>query len=311
MLSKFAARLAELKKTFDVFPWLEVLKLGPAPDSGIATGGYSFLGANWKRPYSMLLREFRVLPFSIDDQVAALATVTVYDLPVDFLYEFGSAKQSSQPALVHAIVGSSEKGWHGFGDGLYIAKDRAISFDITTRGPVNNKGYVYLVGAGYRLYPKGTISPVQHTVEEYVHQGFRLTPFSYVKRIDIAATETVYPATMTFPEHFLLEGVRTSVRGFGDDDVQTPGLPAHIAANIEIKIDADRTMMTDPANRFVVAGHHKQNDWEFEEPITINGGTDWVLSVQIPRVAGVGQYAVAPSIAVEFVFHGHKIEKVK
>jgi hypothetical protein len=80
-----------------------------------------------------------------------------------------------------------------------------------------------------------------------------------------------------------------------------------------VKVAADRTMMNDFSNRFVVAGNRQQTEWRFERPVTILGGTDFELSAQLPDYPnmGAGLLVVGVPLQVEFVFWGYKLARVQ
>lgn len=307
MFSTYQERLAEVMKTCDVYPWIEVLKLGPVPNGQAA--GYTLPAASWKKPYSMLIREFALVAYKCD-------IIDLRSLLVDFAYELKLQQQSSIRALSGAMLGDALNGWHGFREGLYLPKDEAISFNITTRDENGaNGGMVYLVARGYRLYPKGTISPVQLSRDEHAAAGMRLVPFTYATQIVLSDPAETYSAEVQFDDDFLIDGVRTSASGHGADTLLDLAASNRYAAIVDVKLDSDRTIMPVAANRFVVAGPSRNNEWLFDLPITVGSGTRFNVEANVAQddlgINLAAQVTAANPIRLEVVFHGHKLVRVQ
>lgn len=307
----FADRLADIQRTCDVFPWIEVMRLGPAPADAEAPAPpvpYTFTGAAFKRSYSLLIREFGLLAYSrgIDP---GLASGVVTDLPVDIQVEVESVRQSSHPILSRASLGDLDRGWHGFRDGLYVPRETQVSFDITTRGRVYSQGWVYLAARGYRLYPKGTISPVQHSEEEHRQMGMKLVPYSYTQSVALEGTETGR-ASLLISDDFLAFGVRTSAPGIGtypSDAPMGPGDTGGVGQAIMLRLAMDRLLMSGPTARMLAAGPTRFNAWDWDHPVTIAANTTMDIEASLDH----GYSTNGELVEVQVVVHGYKLERVR
>lgn len=313
----FVERLAEIQRTCDVYPWIETLRLGPAPEDPEAPAPpvpFTFGAASWKRSYGMLVREFGVFALGTAGHIVSGDTHPsgyVSDLPVDILYEIDNERQSSMPVLSRSMLGDLDRGWHGVPEGLYLRKQSQINFEITTRGRVYGEGYVYLVARGYRLYPKGIVSPVQLTKDEHRHFGRRLRPFNFAMRLQlgVAGSNDKATAKLLITDDFLATGVRSSSTGMGTDAVLEPDGVGNLGHAIEMRIKTDREMMSGPSARMLVAGPSKSNEWTWDLPVTLEAGTEIEVEVQLADIADWGFNGA--TVEVEVIFPGYKIERVR
>lgn len=295
MSTRYVKRLMELRRRWDVFPFLHAERaIVPAG----AAAGFE-VRPTMQAPYALFAESFTHHEFR---HALNGANAIVDELPTELLWQRQNGAQLTEKTrrsfVADALLGRHDDRWRGLGDGLFIEEDEELPWVVKTLEAVeagdagSYGGLVQMVARGYRLYAPGTITPVQKTASEYIADGYALEPFPEGVRLELPGSTAERYVELVFERDYLIDRLTLQ-----------PGHAGDAAALIDVKVEADRQLMSDWASLFAVAGSVVGTDWTFPLPITVKKNTRWKLH---------GRFAAQPGATdgfVDLVLHGHRLHR--
>lgn len=305
----FNARLLELRKTHDVYPWFEPYKM---IQSDAAPAVKERLKKTHKKPYAVLARELVGVGSHFVPATPASSTRANFD----FFLEWGQGSQvvegATTPIFDDMAIGRADQDWYPYRNGLMLPADFPVTLvaDQYGGGTALVEPSTYFLFRGYRLWPKGTISPVQHTYPELAAKGYSLDPFKYQIELDPLAYPGVEQTdTLTFDDEFAIDGISLY---FAYDDLFTASGATNpsrtwgwISQNVLLRIDTQgMPLFSDWVSAPLVGTTWRRTSTTFTVPITVPKDTVWTIRMKTDYAnAALG----GGGALVKMVLHGNKL----
>lgn len=303
-------RLLERRKEVDLLPWAQRFDGdGFVLPSGAPVGSPAYLSL--QRSWGMSFGEYTMYGVEGPNWVRDAGLV---------LFQVGpqSAQAAIQPFSGLGVIGDPATAWWGLGSGLFLAPQEAVKatyFNTSNWGGLDGH-YLQIVGRGYREFPLGTLTPRQHTYEEYSEQGYRFMPYDYGAQIVVpAGSNTLQYMPVLLEYDFVADSlmVLTQHNGAWNTDPYTGSIGNPPLTSVGVSIDGVGPLMdgraitgANPAapgtiERFALTGAVPQTAWHWPIPLSIDGGQTITFSASTPT---------APSgsdTTVQFVLKGHRL----
>lgn len=337
----YRGRLETLRKQYDLLPWIEVAQSSLAAQA--APGAIAPF--NVQEAYALCWNE---MPFVGWDS----GTFTpggdpiIGDLSTSAgLYNWWTGQGVSQVnqaqnlVLTDDLLGSYADEWVKLQAGARTDVDEPwqSTFQLGGfAGALNGSGTLYTGLRGYRLWDKGTVTPVQHTRRELLEMGKKLQAYTYSKVVTVvfqdgapqlASQELVFSPPQNVKSDFLLHAIRIRPQsnpfnstgaieagaiplmplvlvglipqGAPATGLQSAVFPWRMALGVEL---------TNPTGGAAVAVPRLLTQWRLPIPLTIKANSRWNLNA-IPAVSypsGTGGRLPA-TMPMEFVLEGELI----
>lgn len=288
----FREKLEDLRKSFDLYPWVEFVEKDVA--AGAAAG--QVVKPTIQKPYAMLVDDITAEGNQHwNDGADHFASV---DFDVKWSVQVGDSPNDDdrlvQPFDVSTAIGTAADGWHHAGNGLFLEKNQRMDFEVTTGDAIGAGGLGGRFGfalRAMRLYPAGSIQPVQKTLPELRKDGAKLERYGMGTRLDLGVSTAEVTSEFIFDRNFV--ATRMLVRWMAPADAP--------AGFVKIRIDADRSFMGDYASSFLVTTEKPLSSWQPPIPFTIPKNTRWVFRA-------VQDVAPANATKVDILFRGYELK---
>lgn len=289
--AKFLERLVELRKQYDLYPWAEVM-FATVP-AATAEGAVPTPALGMQLTEDFLVSEFTGKGFGNGAHNANVS----FDVLIRKRIGPNPVGQAKRSFNARAIFGTESGGWHRLGAGMLLLAGTEVLFDVTTKNAISGAGVTgrfWIIARGYKLRPKGSVTPPQRTIEELSGQ-YILDPYTEGARIAV-------PNSLTaggYVKHKFLESFAIT-----HISLHPTPLGGGVGYLDQVKISPEIKMMSDFANVLPLAGDSSTLDtaWDFPLPITVKAGSEWELEAKAEAVAPGGVYDF------DFVFHGYRLK---
>lgn len=297
-VASFRDRVLQYRKVYDLKPWLEPFDVAFANGEVANTEHDATVDF---RSYSMLAKELIGVGGS---RTPGLANDSLASF--DISHEFG-AQPSTVPQFIRdsTLLGTAFWDWNQYPSGIYFPSgtQQRVRVRATDAIPAAVSDTVFFgVWRGYRIWPKGQISPPQKTYEEYAAEGYEFEPYPMKLTLAVATDGTETPGEILFPEDYVLDGIniRPNVLVQFADQQWGQAQPF-----VQVKIEPnDGMLMRDYASMPLVGYHLRRTCWNFhEQPLTVHAQTRWSVKTRV-KVPGPFHTAVGP---IDVVLHGAKL----
>jgi hypothetical protein len=222
--------------------------------------------------------------------------------------------QSSVAATTDRLLGRFDDKWVEQGAGVELPASRQLSGTWTQAalqpaigGFAASAALLYWGLRGYRLWPKGTLSPPQRTRSEWLAAGKRFEPYQYAVSLSIDTTQNLTAAStqITFDHDFLCRRIR--VGNQGALAYKTAQALAGTWGMTRFKIGPNGNsvaLSSDYAPWQMFEGSSLLTQWEFPIPITIPKDAIWDIQTIVDVVSGTDPNT---PVTFEVIFDGEKM----
>lgn len=282
--------LRELRKSYDLYPWVELLEATVPASSAV---GYKNT-LSLQQSYAQVIGD--TTQVSMDVSGAGVLSVAT-----EMQVRRQSADESLRALRSSGVIGEYNKIWLNFLAGRKVAPNELLNFDVSTLAAtgVVADGRNYIVGRGYRLWPKGTQGVEQLTFREMKQRGMKLDHFTQGVRLTLPNSVAEVSSVFKFTDDYVIRGI--TITDGTDSLISTTGSQL-------LRIDADRPIFSGDASKFglryLVTGADGRTAWWFPIPITVAKNTEWTFRMKHFVVPGA-------TIDVDIVLHGGRLTRAK
>lgn len=286
--SSYAAHLEALRKTHDVYPWIEPLEV--VFDTSLAAN--SLRTSQVTRNFAMLVADLVGVGHQKDPN-AATEAIKFFRVA----HIFGPRPNPVPDRIREALaLGSGHTRWQRFRPaGLYIPADVPQQIDATNEAAVSagagSKSIFYSAFRGYRFFDKGSLQPVQYSYAELAARGYQAVPFRVPIEISVAAAGgEAKTADYTFPFDYAVDAILTL---WQRDDTDPNGKWGAEQPNVRMKIEplggSGQPFFGDWVSSPLVGWRTLESAWTFPVPITVAKSQIWRFSAGV-KTAGNAPY---------------------
>lgn len=302
MSRSFERKLAEVRQRWDVVPWVVVLS---QDIDGNAPAGEP-IALTHKEPYAFLVQEITYAGYHEATAPGPLLALSPFRFDLEWKTGAGDARQKQlipQAFGTRGLLGDPATSWHGAGAGLFLEEDHELVFNGSTLEACDDGGgRVDIVLRGYRLYPAGSVAPIQRTWLELERANAELQDHPVGVRVEVPASVAESARTeYRFKEDFVATRLAITTADNGGDE--TSGGYGAYASGLEVFIEAGdaRPLMNDFVNRLALVGSSPRTVWHWPVPITVKKNTRWFFKAR---------HRKAPAVVsnVDFILHGYDLK---
>jgi len=300
----FLGLVLEYRKIGDPVPWLEPLErafLASDPAGTVRDATYT---AN---QFTLLAKE--LVGVGSEHHETLMPQGFGANFAFDVMHEFGAAP-TSVPEFIRdrMLFGTGYSDWNAYPEGLILPqgiqqllKFRAHDSPAFIEG-LNVQVWAFAAWRGYRIWPLGTVQPVQKTYDELARERYRLEPYPRNVTIPVNTDGTDTNAQLSFTEDYVIDGLSIHYPAADGLEQAHWGIDAPF---IQFKIEPNATPIMDKYVSLPLVGYNlRRTSWQFDIPLTVNVNTVWNFKVKTRFPAPLWADTLGP---IDVVIYGSKL----
>ncbi|WP_338866298.1 hypothetical protein [Myxococcus stipitatus] len=311
----YAERVQRLRKSADLYPWLEVHQHQWAPSADSSNDPMQSKSIVHQVDRDLLVSEVMHANSFVGMQQPANGYSSFFSSLVPWEVQLAVGTQNeglnAAPVLADQYFGTRDE-LKRFRNGHRIPKSDLRTFVARTHPAGGSVQYsaaydhsLYLALRGYQVYAKGSNPVPQFTYAEYAERGYVAAPFAPTILVNVLPSTEEFSAQYTFPADFCCDYMTVSTNA-------GPSAQDFSLANLLVRIESpDRQMMRDFACLPTALGALQRTAWRFEQPLSFRRDATLRMVFKQRQPWNWGRayalYLYREALRLTVVLHGHKL----